>query len=221
MNKTAIILGATGLTGNILLHKLIKDDRYDTIKLFSRSRIEGLPNKVSQYIGNLLNLEEFKTDFTGHELYCCIGTTAKKTPNKALYRDIDYGIPVEAAKLANEHSINTFLVISAMGANASSSIFYNKTKGEMERDVLKQEIKRTYILRPSLIGGERKEQRLLEKTGIIVFKLIKPFLIGKFKKYGLIDPEDIAKGMIYLANINKHPETIIASDDIKKLSKKK
>ena len=78
MKKTAIILGASGLTGTILLEKLIKDDRYGTIKLFSRSKIEGLPVKVKQYIGNLLELEKFKEDFTADEVHCCIGTTAKK-----------------------------------------------------------------------------------------------------------------------------------------------
>ena len=111
MKKTAIILGASGLTGGLLLKKLIVDDRYESINLFSRSSIKGLPNKVKQYIGDLLELEQFKNDFTGDEVYCCIGTTAKKTPDKSLYRDIDYGIPVAAAKLAKANRINTFLVI--------------------------------------------------------------------------------------------------------------
>ena len=114
MKKTAIILGASGLTGGLLLEKLIVDDRYESIKLFSRSSIKGLPNKVKQYIGDLLELAQFKNDFTGDEVYCCIGTTAKKTPDKSLYRNIDYGIPVAAAKLAKANGINTFLVISAM-----------------------------------------------------------------------------------------------------------
>ncbi|WP_369806627.1 NAD(P)H-binding protein [Lacinutrix sp. Bg11-31] len=132
MKKTAIILGASGLTGNLLLQKLIEDNRYESIKLFSRSKIEVQSNKVTQFIGNLLDLEQFKTDFTAHEVYCCIGTTAKKTPDKTVYKQIDYGIPVAAARLSKENNINTFLVISALGANAKSSVFYNKTKGEME-----------------------------------------------------------------------------------------
>ena len=73
MKKTAIILGATGLTGGLLLKKLMVDNRYETIKLFSRTRIEGLPNTVQQFIGNLLELDQFKTDFTADEVYCCIG----------------------------------------------------------------------------------------------------------------------------------------------------
>lgn len=219
MKKTAIILGASGLTGGLLLEKLIVDDRYESIKLFSRSSIKGLPNKVKQYIGNLLELEQFKNDFTGDEVYCCIGTTAKKTPDKSLYRDIDYGIPVAAAKLAKANGINTFLVISAMGANKKSRVFYNRTKGEMEQEVLNQAIPRTSILRPSLIGGERNEQRLLEKIGLIVFKVIQPLFIGSLKKYRIINADSIAQAMLNLANTTSNTDVIITSNDIEQLAK--
>lgn len=219
MKKTAIILGATGLTGNLLLQKLIIDENYTSIKLFSRKKIEGLPLKVKQYIGNVIELEAFKADFTADEVYCCIGTTAKKTPNKKVYKQIDYGIPVTAAKLSKENSIPTFLVISAMGANKKSNVFYNKTKGEMEHDVLEQHIKNTYIVRPSLIGGERKERRILEKIGITIFKVIEPLFIGKLKQYKIINAESIALAMVHLANNPSHAEVIITSNEIKKLAK--
>jgi uncharacterized protein YbjT (DUF2867 family) len=218
MKKTAIILGASGLTGNILLHKLIKDDKYQSIKLFSRSKIEGLPDKVSQFIGNLFNLEMFEQDFTGDEVYCCIGTTSKKTPDKIIYKQIDYGIPVAAAKLSKNNNINTFLVISAMGANVKSNVFYNKTKGEMERDILNQNIKNTFILRPSLIAGKRNEQRVLEKLGLIIFKVIHPLFIGKLKKYRSINADSIAQCMLNLANNTRKIGVIITSNEIKELS---
>ena len=219
MNKTAIILGATGLTGNIILKKLIKDERYTSIKLFSRSKIEDLPNKVTQYIGDLLELNKFKTDFIADEVYCCIGTTTKKTPNKELYKQIDYGIPVAAAKLAKQNSIPIFCVISAMGANKNSNVFYNKTKGLMEFGVLEQHIDKTFILRPSLISGKRNERRVLEKAGIILFKLVQPLLIGKLKKYQIINAESIAKAMIHLANNTNNTDVIITSSTIKEISK--
>lgn len=219
MKKTAILIGATGLTGGILLQKLIADDSYEHIKLFSRTKIEGLPSKVSQFIGDILNLNQFKKEFTGHVAFCCIGTTNAKTPNKTLYKKIDYGIPVTAAIISKENNIATFLVISAMGANAKSTVFYNKTKGEMERDVLLQNIKNTFILRPSLIGGNRKEARFLEKTALVLFKFLNPLFIGKLKNYSLINAETIAQAMLNLANTNtKNKEVIITSDAIKKYS---
>lgn len=219
MKKTAIILGASGLTGGLLLQKLIDDNRYSTIKLFSRTRIEGLPNKAIQFIGNLLELEQFSSDFTADEVYCCIGTTAKKTPDKKLYKKIDYGIPVAAAKLAKENDIPTFLVISAMGANKTSSVFYNRTKGEMEQGVLQQGIKNTSILRPALIGGERNERRVLEKIGIVVFKIIQPLFIGPLKKYRIINAESIAQAMLNLANNTSNTQVVITSSDIIQLAK--
>jgi uncharacterized protein YbjT (DUF2867 family) len=219
MGKTAIILGASGLTGSILLNKLLDDKRYTAIKLFSRKRIEGLPSKVNQYFGNLFDLKSFKEDFTGDEVYCCIGTTAKKTPNKTVYRSIDYGIPVAAAKLSKKNGIKTFLVVSALGANGKSNIFYNRTKGEMERDVVLEKIEKTYILQPSIIGGERKEQRIGEKIGLVVFKLLQPLFVGKLKKYRITEAEHIAQALINLANSDSTTH-IITSEKIKEIATK-
>ena len=219
MRKTAIILGASGLTGSILLEKLINDDSYESIKLFSRTKIEGLPKKVQQFIGDILELENFKEDFKANEVFCCIGTTAKKTPNKETYKRIDFGITVTAAKLSKLNNIQTFMVVSAMGANAKSSVFYNRTKGEMEQEVFQQNILNTYILRPSIIGGNRKENRLLEKIGLAIFKIIQPLFIGKLKQYKIIKAEEIAQAMLNLANSKTSKEKIITSDKIREISK--
>ena len=221
MKKTAIILGATGLTGGILLNKLIANNKYATIKLFSRTKIEGLPAQVTQFTGDLLELENFKADFTADEVYCCIGTTKSKTPDKVLYKKIDYGIPVNAAKLSKENNIPTFIVVSAMGADKGSNVFYNKTKGEMEHDVLQQNIKNTFILRPSLIGGERNEKRVLEKIGLILFKVIQLLFIGKLKDYKIINAESIAQAMINLTNNTSNNDVIITSYKIKQIAKNK
>jgi len=217
MGKTAIILGASGLTGQQLLAKLIADERYAAIKLFSRKKTENTSSKVIEIVGDLLALENFKEDFTADELFVCIGTTAKKTPDKTQYKKIDFGIPAAAAKLAKENQIPTFLVVSAMGANAKSSVFYNKTKGEMEQAVLSEKIKHTYILRPSIIGGSRNENRPMEKIGIAIFKLLQPLMVGKLKKYRIIEAENIAKAMIYLTN-EKPGLQIIESDKIQEMA---
>jgi len=217
MKKTAIILGATGLTGSILLEKLMNDDRYKTIKLFSRKEIVRLPSKVNQYVGNLLELDQFKGDFTADEVYCCIGTTTKKTPDKAVYTAIDYGIPVAAAKLSKENGIHTFIAVSAVGANAKSNIFYNKTKGEMERDMLLEKIKHTHILQPSIIDGNRMEQRIGEKIGLALFKLLQPLFFGNLKKYKITEAKHIAQAMINLANSTSGVQ-IITSEKIKEIA---
>ena len=214
--KTAIIIGATGLTGDILLKKLLIDQRYDKIKIFTRKPLRLENKKVTEILCNLLELDNYKENFFGNEVFCCIGTTTKKTPDKELYKKIDYGIPVSAAKLCIDNGIKTFAVMSSMGANAKSSIFYNGTKGEMEQAVLELNIENTYILRPSMIGGNRNEFRIAEKIGSILMKVLNPIFIGTLRKYRIIDADIIANAMIELAN-NDVDEQIIESDQIHRM----
>lgn len=220
MGKTAIILGATGLTGGILLNKLITDTNYSKIKLFSRNSVDVNSEKIEEFIIDVLQLEKSTKDFIADEVFCCIGTTAAKTKDKKLYKAIDYGIPVTSAKIAKQNSINTFIVMSSMGADAKSTVFYNKTKGEMENDVLQQNIKNTYILRPSLIGGNREENRVGERIGKGIMKILNPMMIGDFKKYKMIHPEKIASCMHILADTNPK-SAIFSSDEIEKISNSK
>ena len=217
MGKTAIILGATGLTGNLLLEHLIADKNYSKIKLFSRNSVNVTSDKIQEFIIDLLALEDSAKDFVADEVFCCIGTTAAKTKDKKLYKAIDYGIPVKAAKIAKENGITTFIVMSSMGADANSAVFYNRTKGQMERYVLKQRINNTYVLRPSLIGGDRNEFRLGEKIGKGIMRIFNPLLLGSLEKYKMIHPNKIATCMQFLAN-TKPNEIIFSSDKIQEIA---
>lgn len=214
MKKTAIILGATGLTGSILLKKLLKDPAYEKIKLFSRSTAEIDSPKIEEHLIDMFQLEKHSEDFKADVVFCCIGTTKAKTPDKETYKKIDYGIPVTSAKLAKQNGIETFIVISAMGADADSSIFYNKTKGEMQQDVLSQSIKNTYILQPSLIVGDREENRFGEKVATFFMKIF-GFLIPK--KYKMIKAENIAEAMVVLAK-GGFSKQQITSNEIKQIA---
>jgi uncharacterized protein YbjT (DUF2867 family) len=211
--KSAIILGATGLTGGALVHTLLEDQRYNTIKIFSRTPSQIHHPKLEEHIGDLLTLSNFKSSFTAEEVYCCIGTTKSKTPDNEMYRAIDYGIPVAAARLCRENGIPCLLVISALGADAQSAIFYNKIKGEMEEEVLKQGIAHTYLLQPSIIQGQREERRLGEWIAKKLFSVIGIFLQGPLKKYRSIQAATIARAMIWLAN-NEYAKNRIPSDEI-------
>lgn len=213
--KTAIILGATGLTGNLLLNKLLDDPRYKHIKVFTRRPLGISHAKLESIQCDLLELKAVKDQFHADEVYCCIGTTTRKTPDKTLYHKIDYGIPVAAAELCKANNIPALLIVSAIGANANSSIFYNRTKGEMQEAVLKENIKHTYILRPSIITGDRGESRIAEKMGVVVMSLFQPFMVGSWRKYRAIKADTIAKAMIFFAN-NGFSNPVIESDQIQK-----
>ena len=216
MKKKAIILGATGLTGSHLLELLLNDSDYDAVKVFTRKKLSIAHPKLEEHIIDLLKLSDYATQFTADVVFCCIGTTKAKTPNKDIYRAIDYGIPVEAAKLAKQNNIDHFIVISALGAKAQSKVLYSKLKGEMERDVLAQQIEHTHLLQPSLIVGNRNEKRIGEDLSKHIMKLF-GFLIPA--RYKMIEAKTIAKAM---AQIARKPlkEQIIPSDEIKLIAKK-
>jgi uncharacterized protein YbjT (DUF2867 family) len=214
MKKTAIILGATGLTGSILLKKLLKDPAFEKIILFSRRSAEENSPKIEEHLIDMFQLEKHSEAFKANVVLCCIGTTKAKTPDKETYKKIDYGIPITAARLTKQNGIETFIVISAMGADENSGIFYNKTKGEMQRDVLKQQIKNTYILQPSLIVGNRDEKRSGEKVAAFFMKIF-GFLVPK--KYKMIKAETIAEAMQVLEK-QGFSKKQITSNEIKQIA---
>ena len=214
MKKKAIILGATGLTGSHLLKLLLEDSTYDLVKVFTRRKLPVSHPKIEEHVVDLLKLSDYADKFTADVVFCCIGTTKAKTPNKELYRAIDYGIPVEAAKLCKQNAINTFIVISAIRANAESKVFYNRLKGEMERDVLAQQIKYTHLLQPSLIVGNRNEKRIGEDLSKQFMKIV-GFLIPP--RYKMIEGKTIAQAMVQLTNKSRK-EQIIPSEKIKEIA---
>lgn len=201
MSKSAIVLGATGFTGNILLKMLLDDARYSKVIVFGRNSCGIKHPKLDEYIIDLFELEHYASKFKADEVHCCIGTTKAKTSNKEIYVKIDYGIPVAAAKLCKANDIETFVVISALGAKKKSKIFYNRIKGKMEAAVIEEQIPNTYILQPSLITGKREEFRLGESFLGLIMTIFKPMLrFGELKRYRPVHPETIAKCMVWLAN---------------------
>jgi len=220
LEKTAIIVGATGLTGSLLLELLLEDAGYKTIKVLTRTPLTFKHPRIVNFTGDLLSLENFEKDFLADEVFCCIGTTAKKTPDKELYRKIDFGIPVKAAQLCKKNNIPGFVVVSSLGADAKNSIFYSRTKGEMEEAVLGIKLPYTYILRPSLIIGNRKEKRMAESLASSFFKITGPLLIGPLKKYAPNKATDIAKAMLAVAN-DKPLKFFILAEEIEAATKHK
>lgn len=211
MKKKAIILGATGLTGSHLLDLLLNDSDYEAVKVFTRKKLSVTHPKLDEHVMDLLKLSDYATEFTADVVFCCVGTTKAKTPDKALYRAIDYGIPVEAAKLAKQNAINHFIVISALGANAESKVLYSQLKGEMERDVLAQQIEHTHLLQPSLIVGNRNEKRIGEDLSKHFMKLF-GFLIPA--RYKMIQAKTIAQAMVQIVR-KPTKQQVIPSEKIK------
>ena len=217
MKRTAIILGITGVTGSLLAKHLFDDERFEIVISFHR-RQSGLQHpKLEEHVIDMFELEKHQEAFKADVVFCCVGTTQSKTSDRETYKKIDYGIPLAAAKLCVANDIERLIVISALGADPESRVFYNKVKGEMERDVLAEKPKNTYFLEPALLAADREEKRTAEKIGIAAFKVLNPFLIGPLKKFRSIKPKALVKTILYLT-FKTYEEARVPSDEIQKLA---
>lgn len=206
ISKKVVIVGSTGAVGSELLSCI--RDYWPQTQVWApvRQSVETfeVEEGVHRVQGDVSDPENF--DFSEIDvLFMCVGTTQKKTPNKEVYKAIDYGIPLAWAQWAKENNVGKMVVISALGANAKSSVFYNKLKGEMELAVRDQGPDETYIVRPSLLLGERKEKRFGEELAIAFYKNL-GMLIPK--KYKGVTYQTVAQAMMEIAQSGNTEHTI-------------
>lgn len=220
MKRKALVIGATGLIGKNVVNQLIQNEAYEKITILVRKSSGFSHEKLEEIIVNFDQLEEYEQYFHVNDVFSCLGTTIKVAKTKENFRKVDYDYSVKAAELASKSNAQNFLLISSMGANSHSNIFYSKVKGEVERDVRKLHFEGLFIFRPSLLLGERKEVRLGEKVAEKISSIM-PFLFnGPFKKYKPINGVTVAKAMINSALSGTKGEQIIESDSIESISRK-
>ncbi len=196
MGKSALVLGSSGLIGSLLLEKLFNHPDYSTIVTIVRKPQEINHPKLIEIVTDFnseINLDEIQQI---DSIFSCLGTTRKKTPDLDAYHKIEVDIPNQFAKLGNQKGLTRFHYISAVGANANSSNFYLKMKGEAEETLQKNTIKQLFLYRPSLLIGNRAEYRLAENISAKVFPLINIFLRGNISKYKSIEAEKVAQSLI-------------------------
>jgi uncharacterized protein YbjT (DUF2867 family) len=195
--KTALILGATGLIGKKITEQLLDHPNYSSVIILVRKKLSIHHPKLTQQIFNydFPNLSLIKAD----DVYCSLGTTIKTAGSKEAFRKVDYDYVVTIAKAGKENGVNQIAVISAMGANKDSNIFYNRTKGEMEAAIKKIGFNTALIIRPSMLLGNRTEFRFGELIGKYIMTSLS-FLIPK--KYKAIYDVQVAKATIYFMNSN-------------------
>jgi uncharacterized protein YbjT (DUF2867 family) len=197
--KKAILFGASGFVGSYLLDELLNDADYEKVMIVVRKNLNISHPKLETIIGNYHSLPDLKRNIVADEIFITLGTTRKNTPDKGEYYQTDHDYPVLAAKIAKEKGAKSVFVVTAVGANANSGIFYVKMKGEIERDIIALDFEHTHIFRPSMLMGNRKEHRPLEKTFIKIWSVINRIFIGKLNRYRGIDGAAVAKAMINAA----------------------
>ena len=202
--KKAILFGASGFIGSYLLLDLLNNTDYDQVTIVVRKTLGLNHPKLIELIGDYNTVDGLKGKIEADEIFITLGTTRKNTPDRAHYYQIDHDYPVKAAKIARENGAKSVFVVTAVGADANSTIFYSKTKGEIERDILSLNFEHTCIFRPSLIMGKRKENRTVESILIKIWAYVNPILIGKsLKKYRGLTGQDIARAMMNAAKEEK------------------
>lgn len=218
MSKAAVIAGSSGLVGTELLHQLCASKAYSRIVLLVRRPSGFIHPKVSEVIVDFDHIDNFAEQIRGDVFFSCLGSTRKKTPDKRQYYQIDHDYPLAMARIAANNGMRQFHLISAIGANPASANFYLKLKGETDRDIAALPFDSVHIYRPSFLAGKREEQRLGEKIGLAVFRVLNPLMIGGLRQYRSIDVKNVAAAMTRQSLKDKEGIYYYPSDEIQRIS---
>ncbi|MDB5124489.1 MAG: NAD-dependent epimerase/dehydratase family protein [Mucilaginibacter sp.] len=214
----AVLAGASGLIGSKLLNVLLQEDYYDEVIALVRHKLPLNHLKLVQIKVDFNDLEKQARSVTGHAVFCCLGSTRKKTPDLREYRKVDHDYPLHLAQIASKNGVQQYHLVSALGANARSANFYTKMKGETEEDIMKVALRALHIYQPALLTGDRKEPRTGERIFTLIMKVIDPLLIGPLKKYQSIPAATVACAMFNQSTKQQEGVFIYPSDQIKNLS---
>nr|WP_145405700.1 NAD(P)H-binding protein [Paenibacillus xylanexedens] len=210
--RKAMVIGATGLVGGLLVLSLLDHPAYSEVRILVRRRLDLENPRLKQYVVDFEQLKVQGHLFEGiNDLYCCLGTTIKKAGSQEQFREVDFHYPVRAAVLAKQHGVEQMLAISAMGANASSRVFYSRTKGEMEDALSDIGFRSLHIFRPSLILGNRGEKRFGEELAAHAMKWLDRWTPAKYRA---VQASTIAQAMrniaiVQTAGIHVYPNDVI------------
>jgi len=215
--KTALVFGSSGLVGQQLVQLLIQNNSYQKIKLFVRKKPNIQNPKIEIIETKFDNLEILSPEIKGDDCFFCIGTTKKNSPEKSEYQRVELELPKKIANLAKQNNLQSFIFVSSGYANSKSSGDYLRFKGLVEEELLSLKFNNLGILRPSFLLGNRKEKRIGEKIGIIIFKMLSPFMVGPLKRMKPIHVKTVAGAMIKIAQL-EIKQSIFESDEIVKLN---
>jgi len=209
--RTAILAGASGLIGKELVLKLINSDQYRLIYLLSRRKGEFTHEKIRELVIDFEKIDQLIFDEPVDDVFCTLGTTMKQAGSRDNFKKVDFEYVVTLANLGKQSGASKFLVISAMGADSKSAIFYNMIKGMTEEALIKIGYDQLVIFRPSLLLGKRLEARLAERLSGVFMKTFN-FLIPD--NYKAIQAEKVAEGMLKMALKSTEKVLIVKSGEM-------
>ena len=216
--RTALVFGATGLIGSYVVEQLCADDRYSTVRVFSRREVPLPDSKAELVLTDFSQLGAVADNIKGHDLFMCLGTTLRTAGSKEKQRYIDQQLPLEVAAIASRNGVGAYLFVSSLGAKASGGNFYLQLKGETEEALHQYTFVKRVLLRPSMLLGPRKERRIGEMIGKVLVVLLTPFLLGKLKRWRGIHARTVAEAMIAIAN-SSDIKSVYESEEIAAVAK--
>lgn len=212
--RTALLVGASGLVGRELLDLLLADALYDKVVVLTRKPLLIDNAKYENHVIDFDRLTEHYNNIVAHDIFCCLGTTMRVAGSKEAFKKVDYTYPLEIAKLAKAAGAEQYLLVSALGASEKSSIFYNKVKGEVEQAIGALNYQSFKVFRPSLLLGNRSEQRNGEDAAKIFYKIF-GFIIPA--KYKAIEARTVATAMLTAAKLRRPGMIVYESDKMRKV----
>jgi uncharacterized protein YbjT (DUF2867 family) len=211
----AIVIGATGLVGNLILKELISDNDFSEVRIFVRKPTGMINPKLKEIVTPMTDINILSSEIQGDVLFNALGTTIKKAGSQEEQQRIDRDLPIAFAKIASENGVKIMLNVSSLGANLNGG-FYLKTKAEMENGTGKFFPESVFHFRPGFLVGNRKEFRLVEKITSGVMKVIDPILTGSSKKYKSMPADKLAKAMISLSKNPTGKPSVLQFSEIMK-----
>jgi uncharacterized protein YbjT (DUF2867 family) len=216
--RTAVIVGSTGAIGRQLVPLVQASPRFDKlVVLHHRPTPYARMPKFDERIVDFTRLPAPADGEDIEAVFCCIGTTQKKAGSTEAFQRVDRDIPIALARWAAANGATTFVGISSVDARASARSVYLKTKGQMEAGVAGAGLGSAYILRPSVLAGERDEYRLAERVANRVLAVIGPIMDGPLRKYRAVHTKTVAKAMLVCADRAAPGIHIVESDVIQEL----
>ncbi len=201
--RTALLIGSTGLIGGHVVSLLLEDSAYSKVTALVRKSFFPAHPKLTELVVDFDRMEQYKSHFAVDDIFCCLGSTTKDTPDPEQYRKVDVLYPLEAAKLGRQNGAKQYLIVSAIDADINSRFAYLQMKGEVEQEIKKLGYDSLHIFQPSLLAGRQEKKRLKEEFAIWVGNLLKGVYPKRWQKYLPTEGRVVAQAMIAAAKSGK------------------
>lgn len=216
--RRAIVIGATGMVGKAILDELLQDSNFSEVIAITRRPLERTEPSFKNLVVDFDRLDQHAEQLNADDIFCALGTTIRHAGSKKAFRHVDYEIPLTLAGIAADNGALAFHLVSAVGANANSSVFYLRVKGELESALSKLPYRSVNHFRPAMLEGHREPKRLREEVGVVFSHTISFVLVGPWRKYRAIKATAVAKAMVITALREHAGVRVFESDAIQAIA---